>query len=159
MCFLTVFIPTECVFETRVRKRERWPIYYTQTFWPCPQHCSGHREEQLRKQQGTFISDPCPLSPFPLFASFLHLSIRRHPPLNSLSPMSSCFCPSLPSSLHFLYPDLCPSRLSAWHFNHHIRRTYRITKPHPSQLAIRAESFHVCARQCCISSYGRWAPE
>lgn len=91
------------------------------------------------------IPAPCP--PFPsslLFTSFRPSSSSLNLP-PSLSPMFPCFCPFLPSSLHFLYPDLCPSHKSAWHFNHHIQRTYRITKPHPSQLAIRAESLDIGA--------------
>ena len=127
-------------------------------------HCSGHKE-QLRKCQGTFISDPYPLSPFFAssfynFPSVVILPETSHPV--SLLPMSSCFWPSLPSSLHFLYPDLCPLCRSAWHFNHHILRLW-ISKPHPSQLAVRVERFNICDSAVldavieCLSRGFAWA--
>lgn len=69
--------------------------------------CSGHPEEQLRKQRGTFISDPCPLSLFPLITPFFtsfrassSLSLSLSLPFPWYPPVT--VHPSLPLSISFI---------------------------------------------------------
>lgn len=97
-------------------------------------------EKQLRKQQCPHISDPYALFPnlCAPFYNFPSVVILREPVTFSYLFLS------LSSFLNFLYSDLCPSCRSAWHFNHDILEPKTISKPHPSQLAARVESFSLC---------------